>query len=249
MRGEQIEIEAADGVADSYLVGPGEGEPRGAVLLSIDALGLRPVTMAMADRIADQGFLVLAPNTLYRGGPAGSIPLPDWSQDDDRAAFMAKVRPLLEEASGEAAARDGAAYLDALAERLPGPVAITGYCMGGRVGWRIAAAHPDRVAALGCFHTGGLVTDAPDSCHRSAADLRCALYFGFADEDQSMTAEQIAELEQTLDAAGASYVSETYPGAHHGYTMEDAPVFDEAARERHYRALFALLDGAFPTTF
>lgn len=248
MRGEMIDIEAADGVADSYLVGPEQGEPRGAVLFCIDALGLRPVTMAMADRIADQGFLVLAPNTLYRGGPAGSIPLPDWGDEKARAAFMGKVRPLLEEAAGEAAVRDGAAYLDALAERLPGPVGISGYCMGGRVGWRIAAAYPDRVAALGCFHANALVTDAPNSPHRSAAELRCELYFGFADEDPGMSPAQIAELEQTLDAAGDSYVAEVYPGALHGYTMEDGPVFDEAARERHYRALFALLDGAFPAT-
>jgi carboxymethylenebutenolidase len=246
VRGENIEVQAADGVADSYLVEPAEGEPRGGVLFCIDALGLRPVTMAMADRIADQGFLVLAPNTLYRGGPAGSIPLPDWSDDEARAAFMGKVRPLLEEAAGEAAVRDGAAYLDALAARLPGPVAITGYCMGGRVGWRIAAAHPDRVAALGCFHAGGLVTEAESSPHRAAGSLRCEAYFGFADQDPSMSAEQIAELEAALDAAGASYRSEVYPGARHGYTMADIPAFDEPGRERHYRELFALLGRCLP---
>jgi carboxymethylenebutenolidase len=248
MPGQSLQIEAADGVADAYLVGPERGSPRAGVLFCIDALGLRPVTMEMADRIAAAGFLVLVPNTLYRGGPPGSIELPDWGDEEQRAAFMAKVRPLLEGAAGEAAARDGAHYLDALAERVPGPVAISGYCMGGRVGWRIAAAYPDRVAALGCFHTNYLVTDAADSPHRSAPDLRAELYFGFADEDPGMSAEQIAELERTLDAAGDSYLAEVYPGALHGYTMEDGPVFDEAARERHFRALFALLDRAFPAT-
>ncbi|MFN8215228.1 MAG: dienelactone hydrolase family protein [Solirubrobacterales bacterium] len=244
MRGNRLEIQAADGVADSYLVGPESGVPRAGVLFCIDAFGVRPTTMEMADRIAAEGYLVLMPNTLYRGGTSAEIGMPDFSDEDARGAFMAKVKPLLAEVSGEAGARDGERYLAELAERAPGPVAITGYCMGGRVGWRIAASLPDRVAALGCFHTGGLVTDAADSPHRSAAALRCKLYLGFADQDPSMTAAQIAELERALDAAGADYRAEVYAGARHGYTMADIPVFDEAARERHYRELFALLDAA-----
>ena len=246
MRGTQLEIEAADAVADAYLVGPEQGEPRAGVLFFIDAFGVRPTTMEMADRIAAEGYLVLMPNTLYRGGPAGWPGTPEWGDEDARGAFMAMVKPQLQQVAGEAP-RDGGHYLDALAERVPGPVGISGYCMGGRVGWRVAAAFPERVAALGCFHTGGLVGDAPDSPHRSAGDLRCKLYLGFADQDPSMSAEQIAELERALDDAGAEYRAEVYPGAGHGYTMADTPVFDEAARERHYRELFALLGGALPT--
>jgi carboxymethylenebutenolidase len=246
VRGTQLDVEAADGIADSYLVGPEEGEPRGGVLFFIDVFGLRPTTMEMADRIAAQGHLVLAPNTLYRGGRAPILPMPDFGEEGSRAAFMAKMKPLLGEASSEVAVRDGAAYLDALAEHVSGPAAISGYCMGGRIGWRIATAYPDRVAALGGFHTGGLVTDSPDSCHLLADQLRCEVYLGFADEDASMSAGQIAKLEAALDAAGANYTSETYSGARHGYTMADIPAYDEAGRERHYRALFDLLDRSFP---
>ena len=137
---------------------------------------------------------------------------------------------------------DGRAYLDYLGQLSPGPVAITGYCMGGRLGWRIAAAHPDRVATLAGFHTGGLVADAPDSPHLSADQLRAELYFGHADQDQSMTPEQIATLERALDAAGARYRSELYQGARHGYTMADTPAYDESAAERHYAELLGLLE-------
>jgi len=246
MRGTQLDIAAADGVADSYLVGPAEGEARAGVLFFIDVFGLRPTTMEMADRIAAEGYLVLAPNTLYRGGRAPILPMPDFSEEGSRGAFMAKMRPLLEEASGEAADRDGAAYLDTLAEHVSGSVGISGYCMGGRIGWRIAAAHPDRVAALGCFHTGGLVTGAESSPHGSAGSLDCEAYFGFADQDPSMSSEQIAELEAALNAAGAEYRSEVYSGARHGFTMADIPAYDEPSRERHYRELFALLGRRLP---
>ena len=111
-----------------------------------------------------------------------------------------------------------------------------------RHGWRIAAAYPERVAALGGFHVGGLVTDDDDSPHRSAGSIAAEVYLGFADNDSSMTREQIAELERALTAAGVSYRSEVYSGAAHGYTMADTPAYDEAAAERHYAELFALLD-------
>ena len=98
------------------------------------------------------------------------------------------------------------------------------------------------MVALAGFHAGQLVTDAPESPHRSAGDVKAELYFGFADNDKSMTAEQIAILEETLDGAGVSYRSEVYPGAAHGYTMADTPAYDEEASERHFGELRALLE-------
>ena len=209
----------------------------------MDAFGLRPAIAEMADRIAADGYVVLAPNVLYRAGRAPVLPVPDMADPEQRTSFLEAVRSLMGQLTPERLAADSAAYLDYLGEvASPGPVAITGYCMGGRVGWRIAAAHPDRVAALAAFHPGGLVTDAPDSPHRSAADVKAELYFGFADQDPSMSADQIAALERTLEKSGARYRSEVYDGARHGYTMADQAVYDEAAAERHFRELRALLE-------
>lgn len=242
MTGTTVEIAAPDGVADAYLARPDDGVHPG-VLFIMDAYGLRPTIEEMADRIAADGYLVLAPNVFYRAGRSPVLPMPDLSDPDQRKNFFQSVRPLIEQLTPDRLAADGAAYLDYLAEvASPGPVAITGYCMGGRVGWRIAAAHPDRVAALGAFHPGGLVTDAPDSPHRSAAGLKAEVYLGFADQDPSMTAEQITTLERTLEDVGARYRSEVYEGARHGYTMADGPVYDEAAAGRHFRELRSLLD-------
>jgi carboxymethylenebutenolidase len=114
--------------------------------------------------------------------------------------------------------------------------------MGARVGLHIAEVHPDRVVALGGFHGGRLVSDDPASPHRHVGSVTAELYFGFADNDRSMTAEDIATLERVLDEAGVAYRAEVYEGAAHGYTMADTPVYDEAAAERHYDELFALLE-------
>jgi carboxymethylenebutenolidase len=242
MPGTSVDIQTPDGVADAYLSRPDDGERHPGVLLMMDAYGLRDRIEEMADRIAERGYAVLAPNLLYRGGRSPVIPFPDMSQEDARAEFFKQVRPLMAELTPERVASDGQAYLDELAKVADGPVAVVGYCMGARNGWRIAAAHPERVAALAGFHAGGLVTDDPASPHRSAGDLRAEVYFGHADQDPSNSAEQIAALDAAMDDAGLTHRAEVYPGAAHGYTMSDTPAYDEQATERHFQALFDLLD-------
>ena len=237
-----LDIRTPDGVADAYLIRPDDGERHPGVLFVMDAFGLRPRIEEMAHRIAQHGYAVLAPNVFYRAGRAPVLPFPDMRAEGARSEFFKGVRPLMEQLTPERMAADGAAYLDELAKVADGPFAITGYCMGARLGWRVAAAHPDRVAALAGFHGGGLATDDPESPHRSAGALRAELYFGHADQDPSMSADQIATLDAALDDAGVKHRTEVYSGAAHGYTMSDTPIYDEQAAERHFTALFDLLD-------
>jgi carboxymethylenebutenolidase len=245
MSSKTIEIETADGVADAYLARPDDGRSRAVgVLLLMDAFGLRPTIHAMADRIASRGYVVLAPNLFYRAGRAPVTEMPSLEDPEARGAFFAELKPMMDALTPERAAADGDAYLSGLEKETGGPTVIAGYCMGVRVGWRIAAAYPERVVALGGFHGGGLVTDSPDSPHLSAGLLDTELYLGFADNDGSMTAENIAELERVLREAGVGFRAEVYEGAGHGYTMADTPVYDAEADARHYAELFALLERA-----
>jgi carboxymethylenebutenolidase len=242
MHGSTIDIHTPDGVANAYVARP-DDQPHPGVLFIMDAYGLRPTIEDMADRIAADGYIVLAPNVFYRAGRSPIPPMPDMSDPDDRARFFQSLRPLMDELTPKRIADDGGAYLDSLEQAgARPPFAITGYCMGARIGWRIAASQPDRVAALAGFHAGGLVTDAPDSPHRSADKITAELYFGFADNDRSMTAEQISTLEQALQHAGMRYSAEVYDGAQHGYTMADTAAYDERACERHFNELRALLE-------
>ncbi len=241
MHGEMIDVATQDGIADAYLARP-DNDRHPAVLLVMDAYGLRPQIEGMADRIAGQGFVVLAPNVFYRAGRAPVVPLDGLGDPDRGPRLFEQLMPLIRQLTPERIVRDGHAYLDRLEQVGRAPVAITGYCMGGRVGWRIAAASSERVVALGCFHVGGLVTGDDDSPHLSAGTITAEVYLGHADNDRSMTPDQIAELERALDAAGVRYRSELYRGAAHGYTMADTPAYDQAAAERHFVELFALLN-------
>ena len=229
-----MDITTQDGIADAYLARP-DDDPHPGVLLIMDAYGLRPQIQQMAERIAAEGYVVLAPNVFYREARSPLLTAEEMAGGN---AF-AKVLPLVRGLTPDVVVRDGPAYLDALGE---GPVAVTGYCMGGRAGWHLAAAYTDRVAALGGFHVGGLVTDGDDSPHRKAGNIGAEVYFGHADNDRNMNPEQIATLDKAMDDAGVVHRTEVYAGAAHGYTMADTPAYDEAAAERHYRELFALLD-------
>jgi carboxymethylenebutenolidase len=246
MHSETIDVQTPDGTADCYLTRPSDDGPHPAVLLMIDAIGLRPRIEEMADRIAAQGYTVLAPNVFYRAGPAPLWETPTLDDPESRGRFFQTLGPLMGALTPSAVEADGGAFLGKLGELTDGPVGVSGYCFGGRLGWMIAAAHPDRVAALGGFHTGRMVSDDEESAHLLAPRVRAEVYWGHADEDQSMTPENIATLDQAMDDAGVRHTTELYAGAQHGYTMSDMGAYDEAAAERHFTALFALLGRAVP---
>jgi carboxymethylenebutenolidase len=241
MNSSTIDVKTPDGVADCYLTQPEGGGRHPGVLFMIDAIGLRPRIEEMADRIASQGYVVLAPNVFYRAGRAPLWETPSLTDEEARGRFFATLRPLMAELTPERIAADGGAYLDELARHCQAPFAITGYCMGGRLAWTIAAHHPDRVAAVAGFHAGGMVTDEQSSPHLLAARVKAEVYWGHADNDQSMTPKQIAALDEAMDRAGVRHTTEVYEGAAHGYTMADMGAYNEAACERHFDALFALL--------
>ncbi|MGA5305369.1 dienelactone hydrolase family protein [Nucisporomicrobium flavum] len=240
-----VDITTDDGVADAYLVRPdGEG-PWPAVLLFMDAFGLRPRIEEMATRIAGRGYVVLAPNILYRGGRSPLVDLSALSDPAARESIFGKVVPMIMALDTDRIVRDTQAYLDFLAAQdgvAPGPVVATGYCMGGTNAVKAIEAYPDRIKGVASFHGGRLVTDQPDSPHLKVGAVTGELYFAHADNDHSMNAEQIATLEAALDKAGVRYTSEVYEGAPHGFTMSDTAAYNEAAEKRHWENLFAFLD-------
>ncbi|MEU7639713.1 dienelactone hydrolase family protein [Streptomyces sp. NPDC039016] len=243
VHGESFDLPTPDGTADAYFAHPDDGAPHPGILLYMDAFGLRPGLEEMARRLAGHGYAVLVPNVLYRSGRAPLVELPERINPAERPELFGQLMPLILSLTPEKAMRDAGVYLDWLAASAlvaDGPVGTAGYCLGGVLALRTAAAFPDRVAAVGSFHAGSLVTDAADSPHLLLDRITAELYFGHADQDHSMSTEKIKELERALDAAGTRYRSELYEGAHHGYTQADTAAYNPEATERHWRALVDL---------
>lgn len=239
-----VDVPTGDGVAQAYLAEPGDGGAHPAVLLYMDAYGLRPQVERMAERIASEGYVVLAPNVFYRDVQAPLASEEVLRSPEARGELMGSLREYMAKLTPEAVERDARAYLDFLAARddvTDGPVGITGYCMGGRLTILTAGAVPERVAAAASFHAGNLATDAPESPHRLADRIRAEVYVAHADRDRSMPPEQMKRLDAALGAAGVTHRCEVYAGALHGFTMADLDVYDEVADERHWRELLGLL--------
>lgn len=239
-----VDVPTKDGIADSRLVVP-DGGPHPGVLLFEDAFGLRPRLYEMADRIAAQGYAVLAPNILYRGGPCPQFDMADMRDPERRGALFGKIMPFIQQLDTAAITADTESYLDFFAAQpgvSPEPVVVVGYCMGGTNALRAIEAHPSRIKAVATFHAGRLATDEPDSPHLRVGNITGEAYFAHADQDHAMTAEQIKVFEAALDEAGVTYRSEVYEGAPHGFTMSDTAAYNEAAEKRHWENLFALLE-------
>jgi len=244
IRGTSVDIPTQDGTADAYLAYPDDHSPHPAVLLYMDAFGLRPHLKNMADRLAENGYTVLVPNVFYRHGRAPLVELPEFI-DTERPGLFEQLTPLLRSLTPELADRDADAYLHwltACPQAADGPVGITGYCMGARLALFTAGSHPERVAAIAGFHGGRLATDAPDSPHLLADRITAEVYFGHADQDPSLPPEQIERLDKALTQAGVRHRSEVYAGAPHGFTQDDTSTYRPEAAERHWRELLALLN-------
>jgi len=243
-----IGIRTPDGTADAYLARPDDGNGHPAVLVYMDAFGLRPDLEKTADRLAEAGYTVLVPNVFYRHGRAPVVDLPDFIDQASGLEIFEHVLPIMKSLTPGLAMRDADVYLRWLADSpltTDQPVAVTGYCMGAGLALRTAGTYPERVAAAAGFHGGNLAFEDPDSPHLLADRITAELYFGHADGDHALPPEQISRLEQALTAAGVRHHCEVYTGACHGFTRSDTGVYDPGATERHWRALLGLLNRTF----
>jgi carboxymethylenebutenolidase len=242
-RTSTVDIRTVDGTADAFLATPGTAGRHPGVLLYMDAFGPRPRLEEMAEHIASQGYVVLVPHVFYRQGPAPLIDTTALQDPEARGRLFEVLGPWMQQLTPERAMSDADAYVDFLRghdQVAESGLGLVGYCMGGALAVRTAAHRPDDVAAVAAFHPGRLATDAADSPHLLADRLRAEVYVASADNDRSMPPEQQERLDLALTEAGVRHVCEQYDGTTHGFTMSDTAVYDEAATERHWRALFGL---------
>lgn len=236
-----VTIPMRDGPCPSYLMTPATEGPWPAVVFYGDAGGIRPAMIAMAQRLADAGYLVLLPDPFYRHGPYDTLVPEEVFKGD----VMAILGPLMATTGNDKAAEDVGTclrYLDATGLVQGDRVGAVGFCMGGGMAMAAAAAAPERFAAVASFHGGNLATDDPASPHRLASRLKAQTYIACADHDETCPPAMIARLEQALQDGGVEHTIETYADARHGWMVPDFPSFDGAAAERGWSALLALFE-------
>jgi carboxymethylenebutenolidase len=123
-------------------------------------------------------------------------------------------------------------------------IGTTGYCMGGPIVMRTAAAVPDRVGAGASFHGGGLVTNNPDSPHLLVPQMKAHFLFAIAENDDQREPEAKNVLRETYQKAGLPAEIEVYAGAAHGWCPPDSAVYNEAQAERAWSRMLVLFENA-----
>jgi carboxymethylenebutenolidase len=211
----------------------------------VDAGGVRDTFQDMAARLAGFGHAVLLPDVYYRHGDWQPFSMATaFSDPDERTRLMGMVGSITQDMM----ASDAGAFFDFLASRpeVKGDrFGVCGYCMGGRTSVVVAGRQPDRVAAAGSFHGGGLVTDDPTSPHLLADRMKATVYVAGAENDGGFTTDNAETLDKALTAAGVTHTVEFYPAAH-GFAVPDNPPYDKEAAERHWIALQELFEAALP---
>lgn len=239
MSHEQVMITTADGTCLAYVATPDGSGSWPAVIVYMDALGMRTVLIEIAERLAKNGYVALLPDLFYR---AGVYEVPTPSEVFASGDAMKVIGPLMATTGTSKAADDTGYFLEYLDSRrdVTGKVGTVGFCMGGGMAIAAAGTYPERIAAAASFHGGRLATDAPDSPHVYAPKIKAEVYIGVADNDQSYPPEMEKRLEQAFTEAGVNFRSEHYPGALHGWMKPDFPIYNEEAAERGWREMLAL---------
>ena len=255
-----VTIKTPDGTCDAVFLHPASGSHPG-VLIWADAFGLRPSMRDIGKRIAGEGYSVLVPNPFYRVAKAtvASPVIADQSNFSfANPADMAKLTPLMGSITAQGAAEKDAAAFIAFLDAQPQvnkakKIGTQGYCMGGPLVVRTAAAVPERVGAGASFHGGGLVTNAPNSPHLLAPKIKGRMYFGVASNDDQRQPDAKDKLREAFAAAKVPAEIEVYQSLH-GWCVPDmpanngAPIYNKPDAERAWGKLVALYNEALAST-
>ena len=240
----ESEIETADGVMDVFVCHPEDDGPHPAVILYMDAPGIREELRDMARRLGTTGYTVVLPNMYYRTGREGhyGYDLDLIREDDDERAKMFEVMGTLSNVRVVEDTRGLLDFIDRCAAAAPGAVGCVGYCMSGQFVISAGAAHPERFDAIAAYHGVKIITDQPDSPHLVAHRIRGEVYLGFASDDPYVPEAELAAMPGAMQAAGVRHTIEIYPGTEHGYVFPQRPAYQKAAAERHWETMLALFD-------
>ena len=231
----EVTVKTPDGTADCYFVHPSTGTAPG-VLVWPDIFGLRPAFRQMGKRLAESGYSVLVVNPFYRVKKAPTA-------EKGGATPIQGLIPLMQALTETTHMTDAKAFIGWMDQQASvaknRKVGTQGYCMGGPIAFRTAAAVPDRVGAVASFHGGGLVTDMPNSPHLQASKTKAQFLIAIAASDDTPRPNDKTVMKETFEKAKLPAEIEVY-AAMHGWCPPDSTVYNEPLAEKAWTRLLAL---------
>ena len=226
--GDMVEFTSNGDTARGYLAVPAGGSGPGVIVVQ-EWWGLNPQIKRVADRLAGEGFVALAPD-LYRG---------ELAQHDemDKAGQLMSTLPMDRAARDMSGAVDYLAGLDATTGTGIGAI---GFCMGGGLVLRLGCLRPDRVKAVVPFYG---VVGFDDDNHPDWSQLEAPVEGHYGENDDFFPAGKAKALEDGLRGAGKDATLHIYPGTGHAFANEDDALgtYDEKAAAEAFSRAFTFL--------
>lgn len=239
---QETKVQTPDGPMTTFIVRPDGDGPFPVAVIYQDGVGYREQLKENARRFASAGYYCVLPDLFHRSGEKISFDFSAFGggmsgpEGERLRGIMAQVKP--DRVIQDTEAVFAAIASDPAASR--GPMVCVGYCMGARLALHAASAlSGDLVAAAG-IHPGALVNESADSPHHDLAGVRGELYFAFAEIDRTATPELVDRFRDEMRHHGVRGEVERIPSAAHGFAMEDLPVYNRDAAERHFEKTLAL---------
>jgi carboxymethylenebutenolidase len=221
--GNKLTLTASDGFKLGAYRADASGTPKGAVVVIQEIFGVNHHIRAVCDRFAAEGYTAIAPalfDRMVKDFECGYTP-------DE----IAKARSYLANIDWDAFMRDTQAALDNV--KSVGPVAITGYCMGGTVAF-LAACRLNGLVAASAYYGGQIIRFADEK-----PKIPTQLHFG--ETDQSIPMTDVETIKQKRSGDCEIYV---YPGAGHGFHCDERGSYNEASSKQAWERTMALFNKA-----
>lgn len=224
-RSREIQITTKDGSMAAWLAVPDGAGPFPGVVVSMEAFGLNGHIKSVADRIAREGYVAIAPDFYYRA--------------DDRIAEysdLPKAIGLMSALTDDGILDDVRATIDTLKGRKEvraDRIGMTGFCMGGRMTFLTACNLPIQAAAP--FYGGGI-----GGLLDQAGGLSCPMVAFFGEKDGFIPLSEVEAVKGKLAELGKEAEVVLYDGADHGFFCEERESYDEAAAGDAWRKVLAL---------
>lgn len=223
---QTVMISTPDGEMPACLYTPTESSRQPAVLLLMEAFGLTPHIRDIAARIANEGYVVLAPDLYYRELPNNKF---GYDEVEPAMAMMWQLdfgKPMEEDI--EAAL----AYVKSRPNVSPDKVGMTGFCLGGGLTFLTACKLSDAIAAAAPFY--GMVLD---EWLDAVTNITVPVYLFFGGVDQFIPLERIQQIDSRFKELGKEYALKVYPDADHGFFCHERSSYNRLADEDSWREL------------
>jgi len=212
----------------AYYVQPATGHPAPGLVVLMEAFGLTAHIKEICERLAGAGYAALAPD-LYQGAVY------------DYADMQSAIRHLTTLKDEQMANVIGASldWLAAKPQVDENRLGTMGFCMGGRLAFLGALAHPQRVKTTICFYGGGIGTDK-DALGRAplllrVAELQASVLLHYGTEDPMITPQEHGRLASALSMAKKRYALHVYPQANHGFMCPERASYHAVAASQAWQ--------------